>query len=54
MGPKNTVKLVLICPECGFMYWEQDDDGLWKCASCGQLVYPKGMCTEVVGNENND
>ena len=48
MGPKNTVQLVLICPECGCMYWEEDEDCLWKCAACGTSVWPEDMCTKVL------
>ena len=41
----DTIKLMLICPECGNIGWirRDDKDGAFECAACGELVLPEDM-----------
>lgn len=41
----KTVKIVLTCPNCGNSTWieREDEDYMFECLSCGDLVYPEDM-----------
>jgi len=39
----DTVRLVYSCPGCGFDIWVGNEDGSFRCLSCGDEFSPKNM-----------
>ena len=41
----EAVKIVLTCPNCGNSTWIEraDEDYMFECLACGDLVYPEDM-----------
>lgn len=46
----NTLRIFLICPECGSEHWiareDEEVEGAFECADCGELVFPENMCAK--------
>lgn len=47
----NAVQIILTCPMCGKDTFEKEEDGLFKCTSCGHVCLPEEMCSKT---ENAD
>ncbi len=47
----NTIKIYLTCPNCGDSNWivrdDEEAEGAFECAACGELAFPEDMCSEV-------
>ncbi len=51
----NTVKILLVCPECGNSNWipreDKEAESAFECATCGELVFPEDMASKVTSDK---
>ena len=49
----DAVKIVLVCPDCGFDTWTIDEVNVYRCLSCGSTYYTEQMCPETESVETD-